>query len=669
MNAGHHQGTLRPGAHRALWIGAIAVAITAWIFSRAGTPFAGFDWLELIAFHKYHYRAALLSGQLPLWNPYVALGRPFLADIETATLYPPNLVFLLPAVWALPISVALHVALILAGACVLGRELALGGRASLLAGASFALSAALSGRLQAGQIQVFCTLSYLPLWWALAWRAWRAPAWPATSALAVATAGIALAGSPPFFWAMGWVVAAWLAAWAAGQPWRALWRGALAVAAGGAIGLALAAVQLVPFFELLQQGNRPRLNPEFVAWGSLPVRNLMSLLVPSTDALKFYWEMNLYAGVLAPLGLVAIVFVWRDREARAFAVTALCGLALALAPLGLTGWLGSWVPGMGALRLPARYAIAVGWSLVLVSILAWQRRGSPGALRVAWGMGMLQIGSLLWAVDRQSAHYAAAVPPAVETEIAARAAQLSGSAGPAPLRVALARDAVRSNAGVLHGFTNLNAFANPGLARVWDASHELAGVPPRTDNPALTAELALQPREALRRWGVQFGWDGPRRVFFFEPAACPLATAVSAAEFVPNAKEAAEHWWASPGGVVFLEGEAPAVSPWVRESHALLVTVYSATSVEVQWQSPDAGWLVLGEPWYPGWRARVEDTWIDTRPANGWMRAVAVQAGSRRVRFEFFPRSVWWGAAITLVAAIGLLAMLHRVRATKILPP
>ena len=53
------------------------------------------DYAELHGFNKFFFKEQIVSGNLPLWNPYVMLGRPFLADIEAACLYPPNLLFAL----------------------------------------------------------------------------------------------------------------------------------------------------------------------------------------------------------------------------------------------------------------------------------------------------------------------------------------------------------------------------------------------------------------------------------------------------------------------------------------------------------------------------------------------------------------------------------------------
>ena len=38
---------------------------------------------------------------------------------------------------------------------------------------------------------------------------------------------------------------------------------------------------------------------------------------------------------------------------------------------------------------------------------------------------------------------------------------------------------------------------------------------------------------------------------------------------------------------------------------------------------------MLAEPWYPGWTAEVNGHTAAVIPANGWMRAVPVPAGTR----------------------------------------
>lgn len=81
--------------------------------------------------------------------------------------------------------------------------------------------------------------------------------------------------------------------------------------------------------------------------------------------------------------------------------------------------------------------------------------------------------------------------------------------------------------------------------------------------------------------------------------------------------------------------------------------------------APGAGWLVLSDVWYPGWRA-----WVDGRPApilraNYLFRAVEVGAGDRQVVFIYQPLSFWLGLAVSLLSWLvlaGLGFQLWRLR-------
>jgi hypothetical protein len=61
-----------------------------------------------------YFRDSFWRGEWPLWNPLSCCGTPFLAQLNTLTLYPPSLIYLLlPLTWALPFFCLLH--LFLAG--------------------------------------------------------------------------------------------------------------------------------------------------------------------------------------------------------------------------------------------------------------------------------------------------------------------------------------------------------------------------------------------------------------------------------------------------------------------------------------------------------------------------------------------------------------------------
>src|SRR5262245_24876630 len=76
-------------------------------------------------FYPYwDYRArALLSGHLPLWNPYLFMGAPFLANSQAGVLYPLNWpLSFFPAPVAVKISILLHLLLAAVGTSLFARR-------------------------------------------------------------------------------------------------------------------------------------------------------------------------------------------------------------------------------------------------------------------------------------------------------------------------------------------------------------------------------------------------------------------------------------------------------------------------------------------------------------------------------------------------------------------
>ncbi|HET6454809.1 MAG TPA: hypothetical protein VFI02_10425, partial [Armatimonadota bacterium] len=95
----------------------------------------------------YFYPARLLLGQslrngeLPLWNPHQMCGTPFLANYQSAVLYPPNWLFgVIPAARAFGILAALHLFALGAFTFLFLRSLSLGRIASTFGAIAFMLS-------------------------------------------------------------------------------------------------------------------------------------------------------------------------------------------------------------------------------------------------------------------------------------------------------------------------------------------------------------------------------------------------------------------------------------------------------------------------------------------------------------------------------------------------
>lgn len=71
--------------------------------------------------------------------------------------------------------------------------------------------------------------------------------------------------------------------------------------------------------------------------------------------------------------------------------------------------------------------------------------------------------------------------------------------------------------------------------------------------------------------------------------------------------------------------------------------------------SPEPGFVVVNETFYPGWEATVDGQSAPLFRANGLMRAIPVAAGIHQVEMRFAPRTLSIGMLVSAVsAALGL---------------
>ncbi|RME34338.1 MAG: hypothetical protein D6793_08620, partial [Thermoflexia bacterium] len=144
----------------------LLLLLAFWHIGPAGRVIAGGDLFTY--FYPYWAEAAraLRSGRLPLWNPYLFAGAPFLANSQAGLLYPLNWPFwlLLPAPRALHWSALVHLWLAGSGAYLYARRsLRLGHLGAWTAGAILSLGGHLSVQIE--HINQLQALAWLP--WAL----------------------------------------------------------------------------------------------------------------------------------------------------------------------------------------------------------------------------------------------------------------------------------------------------------------------------------------------------------------------------------------------------------------------------------------------------------------------------------------------------------------------
>jgi uncharacterized membrane protein YfhO len=83
-----------------------------------------------------------------------------------------------------------------------------------------------------------------------------------------------------------------------------------------------------------------------------------------------------------------------------------------------------------------------------------------------------------------------------------------------------------------------------------------------------------------------------------------------------------------------------------------------------------SGLAVVGDAYYPGWRAWVDGQRVPVQEVEG-VRGVRASAGRHRIEFRYSPASVYWGAGLSLLGLMlaAIAAMAHqRSPRTQALP-
>ena len=363
-------------------------------------------------FYPYWQAAAeaLGDGRVPLWNPYLFMGSPLLANSQVGFFYPLNwpIWLLLPTPYAVSASILIHLFIAGWGAYLAGRwALSLGRSAAFFTAVLFALSGYLTAQVEhVNQLQ---GLAWLPWFLVVAAYCQRPGGVSRTRQLGVAVLAFAflfsmqlLAGHTQTAFITGiamviWCVGLWAAPRIGGDQVicrfrrdkksedSALsadqtshlpslkWCGLAALVLGGGMALLLTAAQLFPTLELVQLSSRQ---------GGLPVNEVLSFSLHPlllTRALLPHYGRSLFTEYVAFFPVIAMMLAflgaWQWRRwpgVLPALLLMLGGLLLALGLFNPLYWLLARLPGFNLFRVPARWLVLYALGVSSMAGVGWQ---------------------------------------------------------------------------------------------------------------------------------------------------------------------------------------------------------------------------------------------------------------------------------------------------------
>ena len=374
-----HHGRWRLETADAAALTALAVLTVAffWKIALTNRILAG---LDLFAYF-YPYRdfagEALRAGRLPVWNPYLFMGAPLLANSQVAVLYPLHW----PLLWLsvpkqVSWSIVIHIWLAGAGTYLFSRwSLRQRPWGAFVAAVIFALGGFLSAQVEhLNQLNASAWLPWLLLCLAGTWdldrRRWLVLLCGGAIVGLALLAGHTQAAYIVLFGAAIYALLKGLAYFRK-RNWLAGLRGIAALGVMILMGLLLAAGQLVPTIELTRLSVRS---------GGLPYNEAASFSLKPGLIFKAFlpplaWEppFSEYVAYLGLIGLVlagigAWVIARRQRAGSEALGLALVGVFLAFGAYNPVYYLlFRFVPGFDFFRAPARWLLLYGFGAAILA--------------------------------------------------------------------------------------------------------------------------------------------------------------------------------------------------------------------------------------------------------------------------------------------------------------
>lgn len=658
----------------------------------------------------------LKKGQVPLWNPYVGGGLPILAEAQTGIFYPPAIILY----YFLPVPVAFNWLIISSfifiaiGMYFYAKEMGLTRIPSFFTALIFILSGFMWGHLR--HVPIITALTTMPLMFLAVEEIIRGARLSWMLILAVLTAISFLAGHYTTTYLILLVLSIYFILRLKGNN-----NLKLPLYVFGAIILSglIAAVQLLPSLELVKYSTRFNVDVGFQElWGStFGWKHLLLFINPGIlgDPSRGTWNMQQgnfwenvgYLGIFPlVLCLLALTFGLKREKKISLSLKVCFILSLVLVFGYLTPvyrFFVDWVPGFSFTRIPGRFLLFVdffgallagfGLKIIAARIQGWKKNVFIGLIvfislidlfyfgypfntviplsffsepesvkflskdkslfRVlssemeSWGAGWIKAGGWRGNLD----------PYIAQRELLPPDYNLYFRIPSPSIIYELSGHFSVKRVGELDTFL-INAFSQGVPKNVASKLSAIANV-----------KYILKNKELDNFSGIDLVYKyetnpGNLPIYIYQNKSwLPRAYFVGKGENFSNIQDLLKKMLQADfehDKEVLLEGDTEALKTEGRAK--VNIESYEDEKVIIDVEAKDAGYLVLSDTYYPGWKAYIDGLETRIYQANYAYRAVQVPSGDHTVVFSYDPISYKIGKGISLgslgfLAVVGLLSL------------
>ncbi|HEX2958285.1 MAG TPA: YfhO family protein [Chitinispirillaceae bacterium] len=349
------------------------------------------DFIEQYLPYRMFATRALKALTFPFWNPYSFSGMPFFADLQTAVLYPFNLLLALFSNQAgtnaviFEYQIIFHIFLAGTFTYLLARNFQRGIFASIAAALAFMFSGFATTHIF--HISMIHSLPWLPLSLLLLRKSLKQHSFLNAALCGLSLAFLSLAGHPQMILYIHYLLGAYLLYHLyeirRETPLARKWIIAISLFCVAIFsGIGISAVQLLPVRELSQESVRPKMTFEEVSEGSFRPYRFITMIVPNFFGIPnrqnsqattpywgmahddfdpgrhYYWETSMYVGIVTIVLSAVALILFRSPPLIFFFIISMLSLIIALGQSGGLYYIFYQImPGFKMFRSPARIAI------------------------------------------------------------------------------------------------------------------------------------------------------------------------------------------------------------------------------------------------------------------------------------------------------------------------